>query len=233
MFPRSHQLVNLGERHAQGLILPSIQPLEGHEDFDVWIYRVRLQLKIEGTTGLERLLDNSITKTRQAWDMGLDFRTFKRYSERIALWLSSNLSDTVIRAMEADPERPVMADDYITKLERVVFRFAYKNPRLVYDDALGIERREYASIEQFVKALKSKVALSNKVNAPSNHIAPPMALVLLLNGINREMPEYVRDKIPTLPIDHSHSFEEATFLSTCEEVMDQAKARNLTPQSKH
>ncbi|KAL2842162.1 hypothetical protein BJY01DRAFT_216839 [Aspergillus pseudoustus] len=165
--------------------------------------------------------------------MGLDFRTCKRYSEHITLWLASSLSDNVIRAMEADPQRPVMADDYITKLKRVVFRFAYQNPRLVYEDALGIDRREYASIERFVKALRSKVALSNKVNAPSDHIAPAMALALLLNGINREMPEYVRDKIPTLPVDYSHSFEEATFLTICGEVMDEAKARNPTTQPEH
>jgi hypothetical protein len=36
-------------------MLPPIKPLEGHEDFDVWLYRVKLQLRMEGTEGLEKV----------------------------------------------------------------------------------------------------------------------------------------------------------------------------------
>jgi hypothetical protein len=211
-------------------MLPPIKPLEGHEYFDVWLYRVKLQLKMEGTEGLEKVIDRSMSKDEQAWHiLATNFHGYMQYSERVAMWLASNLSDKVIRAMEADPERPEFADDFIRKVERVVFRFAYKNPHLVYEDALGIERREYDSIEHFVEALKYKVALSNKVNDDElDHITPARALVLLFNGINKEMPEYVRVMIPTLPVDASDLFREETFLNICDDVVDQAKARNPT-----
>ncbi|KAJ0421589.1 hypothetical protein BJY00DRAFT_282000 [Aspergillus carlsbadensis] len=234
MFGGSHRPANLRERPAHELTLRPIKPLEGHEDFDVWLYRVKLQLRIESTEGLKKLIDGSITRDGQAWHIwATDFHSYQQYSERVAMWLASNLSDNVIRAMEADPERPVFADDFIAKIERVVFRFAYNNPGLVYEDALGVKRYEYDSIEHFVEALKSKVALSNKVNEASNHIAPALALVLLFNGIDKEMPKYVREKIPTLLVDDSDSFEMEAFLSTCDEVVDQAKARNPTQYPEH
>ncbi|KAL3443464.1 hypothetical protein BJX65DRAFT_311793 [Aspergillus insuetus] len=214
MFGGSHDPANLRERHAYELTLPPIKPLEGHEDFDVWLYRVKLQLEMEGTEGLETLIDGSNGRAHR----------------HVACF---QLVRQCLRAMKADLERLVFADGYVKKVEQDVFRFAYDNPHLVYEDALGIERRNYDSIEQFVGALKSKVVLSNKVNKPSDHIAPALALVLLFNGINNEMPKYVREKIPSLPVDDSDSFEMENFLSICDEVVDQAKARKPTQHPEH
>jgi hypothetical protein len=161
MFGGSHSPANLRRRRAYELTLPQIKPLEGHEDFDVWLYRVKLQLEMEGTEGLETLIDGS---NGRVWHLlATPFHGYQQYLRRIAMWLASNLSANVIRAMEADPEQPVFADDYIKKVERVVFRFAYNNPHLVYEDALGIERRNYDSIEQFVEALKFKVAVREQI----------------------------------------------------------------------
>ncbi|KAL3466046.1 hypothetical protein BJX64DRAFT_284979 [Aspergillus heterothallicus] len=110
---------------------------------------------MEGTEGLEYLIDRPLTRDGQHL-RETNHHHYEQYSKRIALWIASNLSDNVIRMMEADPERPLFADDYIAKLERVVFRFAYNNPWLVYDDVLAIDTRGggvYGSIEQFVEAL--------------------------------------------------------------------------------
>ncbi|KAL3487441.1 hypothetical protein BJX62DRAFT_213630 [Aspergillus germanicus] len=143
MFGGSHRPANHREPPAYELTLPPIKPLEGHEDFDIWLYRVKLQLEIEGTEGLKTLIDGP---NGRVWLLlTTHFHGYQQYSRHITMWLASNLSDNVIRAMEADPERAVFADDYIKKVERVVFRFAYNNPRLVYEDALGIERRNYDS----------------------------------------------------------------------------------------
>ncbi|KAL3473589.1 hypothetical protein BJX99DRAFT_196233 [Aspergillus californicus] len=198
--------------------LDPIEPLQGLEDYGAWLNHVKLRL---ASAYLEDLINKSIPRPSED---SLECETWGVWSMRVRIWLASNISASVTRDMSTNVERPVYADDYLVKLYQTVHRFAYRFPHRAWEGAVFIERRNYKSVGQFVYALQTKVALSNKVGMP---ITPYMALRLLFKGVRVEMPGHVVAKEVSLPADPAMTMDDVLFDSICRDLVISARHRDL------
>ncbi|KAL4899739.1 hypothetical protein BDW74DRAFT_183386 [Aspergillus multicolor] len=161
--------------------LKPVQRLKGHEDFDEWLYYVKVHLE---SLGLKDLLDRSLPRPKEIWNT---YKIWCECSIKVRIWLADSISWDVAQLMEANSEPAIFADDYLAKLDMVVFWFAYQNPQMVYDDAVRVKRKNYPNLLEFVKALRSKFALAKKVGT----MLPHESMQILLREVRDDMPAYV------------------------------------------
>lgn len=139
--------------------LKTVRQLKGDKDFDAWLYYVKLHLE---SKDLHELIDTSIPRPPETSPR---YELWRQCSRKVRIWLAESITWDVAQEMEANPVKAEFADEYLQRLERVVFRQFFRIPGLLYFDPFDINKKDYRITEEYIRALRSRVALLKKVRA--------------------------------------------------------------------
>ena len=192
-----------------------LNKLRGRDDFNVWNYCVKSTLE---QFDLEDLIDFSIPRPNESDNK---YAKWARLSKRVKMWMTLQLSTSLIREISQSSEPSMYADDFIRLIEKLVLGDGHNLAHIVWLEALSMKRSQYSTIEQFITALRDKVQHSNRVDMP---ITAYQAASLLLKNVHRELPNYVEAKFLELSKIPRGDFTMQQFRGLCEEVRDQARA---------
>jgi hypothetical protein len=194
--------------------LAPLNKLKGRDDFDAWHYCVKSSLE---QYDLEDLIDFTIPRPNESDN---EYAIWARLSKRVKMWMTLQLSTSLIREISQSSEPSVYADDFIRLVKKLVLRDGHNLAHIVWLEALSMKRSQYGTIEQFITALRDKVQHSNRVDMP---ITAYQAASLLLKNVHRELPNYVEAKFLELSKIPRGDFTMQQFRGLCEEVRDQAR----------
>ena len=190
--------------------------LKGSTNYTSWSIYVKKTLNIEG---LGNLIDSSI---RRPTLEDPNYLLWKKTSLKIGMWLVKQLNTELVEKLDLSPTPTDLADETYDAIKRMVIGSGIEDVGNAYLLATSMQREDYGSMEHFINAFRQAIKQANRTEG--TQIPPLAAALLLLRGIQKELPMWVT----TIKHDigkrkNPGSITEMELLDLCEKAIDQGR----------
>ena len=194
--------------------IEGIDKLTGRDNFDSWETRVLWKFD---DLGLKRLLNKSIPRP------GItdpNFGSWKKLTKKMRTWLSLQIDDSIIDDLKQSGKTLKYCDETYEAIKQIVTGTGENLEIDAFLSAVRIQRKDFATIPQFIAELKKRVQYSNSLDMK---LTPYMSTGLLLANLQRELPSFVEIKRSEVARDKGKDMTHEQYLTTCNQALDRAR----------
>ncbi|KAF5858633.1 hypothetical protein ETB97_003942 [Aspergillus alliaceus] len=207
-----NQATNLPEK--ADFTLQPMEKLENHNNWDEWIDTVRMILDIHE---LQDLIKADVPKPSKS---DPKYEIWRTCASIVNLWLRAHLTEDLAAKLETTHLPKQWPDETVQTISKLIHGHGYLLNGAVWIDAVLIKRSDYGTIQQFVTALQEKISAAGKVNMT---ITPYQATLLLLNGIETELPIFAGNVRYSMTENSWKDLTENNFFNYCQIACHEAR----------
>lgn len=141
-------------------------------------------------------------------------------------WLERSLSQDIKQELMSLPEMPETPDILIKDLKKIITGTGHSLRYNTWRDAMFIERKDFATIREFVVEARTRIATTNRSKMK---ITLYQAASILLKNLEDELESSVTHKVMKMNEDPGiyDNYTESQYLALCHEIIDHSRGKDM------